>query len=605
MSGILGIINVDGAPVDPRLFRQMTDFMTYRGPDAQEVWNVGHVAFGHTMLRTTSESARERQPWSLDGRVWITADVRIDARAELAATLTSHRCQNARSANDAELILHAYAVWGEDCVDHLLGDFAFAIWDGYQRRLFCARDHFGVKPFYYACVDRSLMFSNTLNCLRKHHDVSSRLNDQALEDFLLFGLNQDPATTTYADVQRLPPAHTLTWIAGSAPSVRRYWTLPIRDPIRYKRSGDYVDHFKALLRSAVEDRLRTNRVGVFMSGGLDSPSLAATARDLLTKQGGAFDLRAYTVVHDRLIPDQERYYAGLVAEALSIPISYLVADNYELYERWEDAKVRKPEPDNDPLTAVVFDQVEQVAAHSRVAFYGEGPDNLLYYEWRPYVTELLRNRDCVRLAADVARYVLSQHRLPLVRGIPTRLRRVARRQSKPPDCPSWMNPEVATRLLSLQRPTTRAEARHIRPKAYASMASVLWQSLFETYDPGVTCFPLEVRHPYIDVRVADYLLAVPPVPWCVNKQLLREAMHGVLPESVRKRPKTPLRDDPVRARMETQLDRAARMDLSPQLVPFLQERALPRIIGQESSDLVWAKLRPINLNYWLLGVNDT
>src|SRR5438874_1318663 len=126
MSGIVGIVNVDGAPVDPRLFHQMTDFMSYRGPDAQEVWNGGHVAFGHTMLRTTWESARERQPWSLDGQVWITADARVDARSDLIDVLTSHGCQDVESANDADLILHAYAVWGEQCVGRLLGDFAFA-----------------------------------------------------------------------------------------------------------------------------------------------------------------------------------------------------------------------------------------------------------------------------------------------------------------------------------------------------------------------------------------------------------------------------------------------------------------------------------------------
>src|SRR6266851_4305018 len=152
MSGIVGIVNPDGAPVDRHLLQQMTEAMAFRGPDAKEIWSQGSVGFGHAMLRTTHESVHERQPASLDGKVWITADARVDARAELITKLESKGQIKAKAATDAELILHAYHVWGEECVEHLLGDFVFAIWDGRRRRLFCARDHFGVKPLYYAQV---------------------------------------------------------------------------------------------------------------------------------------------------------------------------------------------------------------------------------------------------------------------------------------------------------------------------------------------------------------------------------------------------------------------------------------------------------------------
>ena len=137
------------------------------------------------------------------------------------------------------------------------------------------------------------------------------------------------------------------------------------------------------------------------------------------------------------------------------------------------------------------------------------------------------------------------------------------------------------------------------------MSSLVWQRLFETYDPGVTSLPVEVRHPYLDVRIADYLLAVPAIPWCVNKQLLREALRGVLPEPVRNRPKSPLAEDPVGAKWRTSQERLNRIDRAPQLARYVDDRALPRITGRESDDVRWANLRPINLNYWLLGLNDT
>src|SRR5260370_2251119 len=248
MSGIVGIINLDGAPVDAELLRRMTDSMTFRGPDAQEVWVDGNVGLGHTMLRTTWEAETEKQPLSLDGRVWLTADARIDGRAELISELeiklgTKLRIPErskpngscSETPNDAELILHAYHAWGEDCVKHLIGDFAFAIWDGRKRRLLCVRDQFGVKPFYYARVANCFVFSNTLNCVRLHPAVSTTLNGFAIGDFLLWGENQEPATTAFADIARLPGANVLA-ISASDHGVRRDWSAPTDFQSQYTSS---------------------------------------------------------------------------------------------------------------------------------------------------------------------------------------------------------------------------------------------------------------------------------------------------------------------------------------------------------------------------------
>ena len=115
MSGIVGILNLDGAPLDRLLLQRMTEFMAFRGPDGQEIWVDGHVGLGHTMLRTTYESAQEQQPCSLDGQVWITADARIDARSDLIQKLEgkSPKQQGLKTATDPELILHAYHAWGK------------------------------------------------------------------------------------------------------------------------------------------------------------------------------------------------------------------------------------------------------------------------------------------------------------------------------------------------------------------------------------------------------------------------------------------------------------------------------------------------------------
>ncbi len=249
-----------------------------------------------------------------------------------------------------------------------------------------------MKPFYYAQTHRSLIFSNTLNCVRMHPAVSDDLNDLAIADFLLFGSNQELSTTSFAEIQRLPPAHLLTWSAEGT-RLSRYWTLPTGGEIHSRRASDYVEHFKEHLRAAVSDRLRTTRVGITMSGGLDSTSIAVIARELLSERGEPYDLRAYTAVYDRLIPDQERYYSGLAAETLNIPIQYLSADDYSLYEGWEQSWAAKPEPIDSPLEAVqVGAQYRQITANSRVVLL-EAPsgDALLAISCSYLFLDLLKN----------------------------------------------------------------------------------------------------------------------------------------------------------------------------------------------------------------------
>jgi asparagine synthase (glutamine-hydrolysing) len=334
----------------------MAAFLRFRGPDAQEVWCDCEVGFAHALLDTScgtqGGSAADKQPCSVDGRVWIVADARVDAQTELREALRSSGITAASGASAAELILLAYQAWGKDCVQHLIGDFAFAIWDGRCKELFCARDHFGVKPFYYASLPRAFVFSNTLNCLRLHPEVSSRLNDLAISDYLLFGGNQDPSTTSFEQIQRLAPGHLLSCSEGKV-RICKYWTLQQSSELFYKKREDYIENFRSLLRAAVQDRLPGGAVAVLLSGGLDSSTVAATARRLLGNDDGQSRFQAYSVVYDRLIPDEERRFAGKVAEFCGIPIHYLVADDYQLFQHWRNGDPRPAEPCDQPLGAII------------------------------------------------------------------------------------------------------------------------------------------------------------------------------------------------------------------------------------------------------------
>ena len=606
MSGIAGIVNLDGAPVDHGVLRRLGECLAYRGPDALAIWSDGAVGFAHALLRTKAESAPALQPASLDGQVWITADARVDGREELTGKLAARGVgvNSLRTATDAELILHVYAVWGEECLEHLLGEFAFAIWDGRRRRLWCARDHFGVKLFYYAHAGASLIFSNTLEGVQAHPQISDQLNDLAIADFLLFGYNQDLATTSFTAIRRLPPAHTLEWSQGML-RTRRYWTLPVDEVIRYRRAGEYVEHFRALLRAAVTDRLPDARAGVLMSGGLDSTSVAAVARQVLAERGQPFDLRAYTVDYRPLIADEEGNYAQLAAEALGLPVQLLSGADCAPYERWDEPELRKPEPLHEPLAALQYDQLRQVAAHSRVALSGDGGDAILHGQSWPYLVGLARQRKFGRLITEVGGYILSHGRIPPpLAGFRTRLRRWLGQQEEKPPCPDWLNSDLERHLglrerwEEVNRPS--AQIHPVRPAAYATLTGPLWPAIFESQDPGVTRVPVEISAPLFDLRLVRFALALPPVPWGVDKELLRVAMRGVLPEAVRRRPKMPLAGDPLAALCRRKGWRGPEESTpAPALSRYVDLNRLPKVTGSESTEALWVGSRYLSLNYWL------
>jgi asparagine synthase (glutamine-hydrolysing) len=591
-----------GAPIDRGLLQALAQFLSFRGPDARETWSSGSVGFGHTMLRTTRESIHERQPGSLDGQFWITADARIDFRPELQERLENAGRKLERPATDSGFILQAYAVWGEECVHYLRGDFAFAIWDARRKTLFCARDHFGIKPFYYAELGDLFLFSNTLDCLRLHPEVSGELNDAAVGDFLLFGLNCDVATTIFRGIRRLPPAHCLS-VSAEGLQLRRYWTAPTNGSIRYRHPDDYVEHFQILFQSAVADRLRVDRAGILLSGGLDSGAVATTAREIANSSLGAADLRAYTVVYESLIPDQDGPHAAQVADFLHIPIRYLAVDGLRAFERWDDPELSWPEPVDDPLFAGLFDQFRMIAADCRVALSGEGGDNLMHFEMWPYAKQMLRKSDYRHLLTQLPLY-LRQRSSPWP-GIRRRFKGIFGKDYTAPIFPAWLDPEFARRLNLEARwkewselPTGRPHP--LLPKAHASLSLPHWADMFEHENPGVSRCAVEVRYPFLDLRIVDFLLALPPFPWFFEKKLLREAMIGRLPESARVRPKTPLAGDPLTQKLRSpEAEWLDQVQWNEDMGRYVNHSAISPLRAEKGLEQTRSDVRPLCLNFWL------
>jgi len=473
----------------------------------------------------------------------LTANARIDDRAE-------------KSLTDDELILNAYETWGEDCVKHLIGDFAFAIWDDRLQRLFCARDHFGVKPFFYTHVGGNFNFSSALNELRLIPGVSNALNEIAIGDYLLFGVNQDNSTTIFKDIKRLPPGHILT-VANKEIKISRYWTPSLPTEVRFRDPDSYVERFSELFSRAIRDRLRTDRVAISMSGGLDSTSLAAIASEYAEVAG-------FTVVYDTLIPDEERHYSSLAAEHLRIPVTHLNGDRYGLF----DGRMDQAEPFLLSVMTGQFNELLRLCAEfSPVVLTGYDGDSLMH----------------------------EPKRSPL-----TRIKRMLRKADL---LPEWVDEEFARRTELHERWRlfwdNRLEVGK-RPAAMRALNSKIWTSLFEGYDPGATKLQLEVRHPFLDIRLVEYILAIPTKPWCINKHILRRAMSDKLPAAVLNRQKTGLMGDPaLQLAQRGSVRWLDNFEVSPQLGTFVTLNRRRPVADEKTSDALWASLRVFALNYWL------
>ena len=295
MSGICGIIALDGANPTKGQIAAMTAPLERRGPDGTHHWLGGPVALGHTLLATTPEALVEVLPLTDPATgCTITADVRLDNREELIPALGL--VSETRVIGDGELILRAYLAWGEACLDHFLGDFAFAIWDPRTARLFCGRDHIGMRQLIYCHVPgRLFAFATEPRAILTHPDVPRRINEGRIADFIidLEGINY--SSTFFEDLFRLPPAHCLI-LDASGLSIRRYWTLEPGPELQLGSDQAYAEAFLEVFTKAVSCRLRSaGPMGAMLSGGMDSGSIVAVASRLLAV-GDQGALRTFSAV---------------------------------------------------------------------------------------------------------------------------------------------------------------------------------------------------------------------------------------------------------------------------------------------------------------------
>lgn len=547
MSGICGIVRFDGGAPSPAEIPAMCQVLERRGPDGTGSWAGDSAALGHTLLATTPEALVERLPLThAESGCTITADARLDNRDELLAALGL--TGETRVIGDGELILHSYLRWGEDCPKHLLGDFAFAIWDERTRRLFCARDHMGMRQLlYYHDAGRLFVFASEAQAVLAHPDVPQCINEERIADFLDDVEGIDLPSTFFEDVHRLPPAHFLS-VTANGLNLQRYWELQPKAPLVLGGDEAYADAFLDVFTEAVRCRLRSpGPVGSMLSGGMDSGSVAAVAARLLSADG-AGPLHTISAVG----PDPETCIeTRTILSASSLPgLAPQFVDQADM-DTYRHALMDLPksgEPFDFHMTLIRAVYLAAQQQGLKIMLDGVAGDVVMISGNR--VGQLLsagRMVAAVREARAEARFwgptwpwwkslahAAWAARVPdSVRNF--RDRRRARRTSRA----SLVAPELA-KLIDLARgrqtgKTTQSGGQFSVERRRQSILHPHLTAARERYDRVAAANAIEPRDPFIDVRVIQFCLSLPAEQLQSDgwpKLVLRRAMQGLLPETM-------------------------------------------------------------------------
>ncbi|MBW8873573.1 MAG: hypothetical protein JF614_01300 [Acidobacteria bacterium] len=535
MSGLCGVVDFAAPRIEPENLRSMAESSSYRAPGGIGYLFLREAGLAYQALQAPAEGASLDQPLlEPHHQICLVMDGRLDNRSELIDRLGP---AGGRSTSDAGLLLAAYLQWGIECTDHLLGDFAFALWDAPRRRLLCAVDPLGIKPLHYARAGSLFCFASDAVQVLQHPAVPDGYDEREIAAYLA-SQAEAPDRSFFAAIQKLAPGHRLIAASGVL-RVERYWS-PGNGEVRYSRDEEYAAHFRELLQRSVADRLRDAGAfaGIAMSGGLDSTSVAA-----LSRRASGSGTRAYTFVFDRFPECDERTYSRAMTEEQGLDVEPVEAERL-----WSlESQAALPHSPDTPFVGwrTCYQEIfRQMAAHgSRVLLMGHGGDDLLRGSSLVYAERLRRGelaavREVVRHARRRRQPVLRslyRHfgRPHLPASIDRRLRSALGKHEVA--LSSFIHPDFVLRTR-IERPRPPKTARQ---EVHANLVQIPWYwRLANWHDRNAASFGMEVRHPFLDRRLFEYVLAIPGEQLFrlgCTKNLLRRAMAGVLPERIRLR----------------------------------------------------------------------
>ena len=560
MCGIAGIVSVDELPPDAsRRAVRMRDVITHRGPDEAGLFVDGLAALAHRRLSIVDLSTGQQPLSNEDATIWVSFNGEIynhgDTRRQLEPLGHQYRTKS-----DTETIVHAYEAWGDDCVHHFRGMFAFAIWDAPQQRLLLTRDRLGIKPLYWARVGNVLLFASEIKAILASGLLEPRPNYDVLAETLStrYTSGED---TLFQDIYALLPGRQLVFERGEI-RIRQYWDVPAReDGTRDSGVGirEAAEEFRARLTESVRLRLMSDvPLGMFLSGGIDSAAIAAVMARLLDRPLETFSVAFKEQAFNEL------EYARTAARAIGATSHEVVIDDRDFFGALPTLLWHEDEPIAHPSSVPLYFVSALARQHVTVVLTGEGSDELLAgygkyvrLQWNWRAGGLYE-----RLVPQAARTWLTDRVVP---ALPGRVGRYASRSflamARTPEA-MFLDNFAAIRIRDQQRllapgfrdlvSVKQAYGPSLeyfdRPDQSSSLLDRLLYTDIKTYlaellmkqDQMSMAASLESRVPFLDHQLVEYVSQLPDsckLSGMTTKRVLREAMKGLVPDSILNRPK--------------------------------------------------------------------
>lgn len=525
MCGIAGQYCYEGGRPDRRLLAAMSERLAHRGPDGEGSHICDNTGLVHRRLAIIDLSPDGLQPMTNeDNSLWLVFNGEIYNFVELREELLRNG-HTFYSRSDTEVILHAYEEWGHDCLARFNGMWAFALWDEKKKELFCARDRFGIKPFYYTKSDGSFLFASEIKALLAHQGTGEKPDDEMLRVYLAWGVQDHCGRTMFDGIFQLPPAHAMVVRHDGKTEPFRYWDAKVSNGIRSSAGDDETAmKVRGLLTDATRIHLRSDvPVGTCLSGGIDSSALTATINGIVKKEApgnvGA-QQKTFSVVFPGTAYDESRYIDEIVATT------------------GVDAAKTEPGPDQlrADLSRLIYMQDEPFGSLSIYAQY------CVMRLARTRVKVVLDGQGADELFAGYLGYEASYIR-GLIRQFhwKTALEEILGCSKEHPGFLTSAKKQVKTReerraFLTGTLPVVDRYGGTLDEVLHRELVSTNLPALLHYEDRNSMAFSIESRVPYLDVRLAEYVASLPlnqKIRAGVTKVALRAAIRDLIPESIR------------------------------------------------------------------------
>ena len=569
MNGLFGILNFDGQPVARESLESMCNRMACGYTDSSSIWQNENIGIGHLPSQHSASGVVLSAQARLDNRSELIADLRLPIRDHPAPHLQSSINHLQSTIFDNELILHAYLRWGEECVQHLIGDWSFAAWDPHQRKMFLARDPYGISSLYYYRHPRFFAFASSIKGLLALQEVPKRPNLLVVARLLTVWAGdgeEDRSQTAYDEIFCLLPAHTLT-ITADKVELQRYWDLENTPPLRLNSDDEYLEAFLEVYTEAVRCRLRPPLlsgerpgIGATLSSGLDSGSVCALAAHELRLCGQRLPVFTSVPIYDTQnttppgrygdespLVEINRQFIG------NLDVHYIRAETISPLEGMRRVLEVHDYPMHGAGNEFWLHALLETARQQGLGILLTGQVGNGTISWAGGVENPWRSIQAGQWQTLWGIYKLSGRspwkmiKRHLLRPLAKRAQAISRSAvswdlvgRQPWAAYSAINPQWA-RSLKLGRRMKRSghdpyftlpsdpDRARLRMLSFTGGVGAVWAEMGCAYD-------LEVRDPTMDKRLMEFCLAIPNEQYRLDGQdraLIRRAMKGLLPDEVR------------------------------------------------------------------------